>query len=69
MRSEVALVSGLGVNSHRRDVSAPRAEENSRPLSLVPPPTTKLSHLLSFWVWSRATFPTSPAVERGSSGH
>jgi hypothetical protein len=49
VRSEVALVSGLGVKYHIAVMfSAPlELEENSRPLSLVPAPTTKLSHLLS----------------------
>ena len=50
VRSEVALVSGLGVKYHIAVMfSAPiELEENNRPLSLVPPPTTKLSHLLSY---------------------
>ena len=50
VRSEVALVSGLGVKYHIAVMfTAPiDLEENCRPLSLVPPPTTKLSHLLSY---------------------
>jgi hypothetical protein len=49
VRSEVALVSGLGVKYHIAVMfSAPlELEENGRPLSLVPAPTTKLGHLLS----------------------
>jgi hypothetical protein len=49
VRSEVAIVSGLGVKYHIAVMfSTPlELEENCRPLSLVPPPTTKLSHLLS----------------------
>jgi hypothetical protein len=49
VRSEVAIVSGLGVKYHIAVMfTAPiELEENCRPLSLVPAPTTKLSHLLS----------------------
>jgi hypothetical protein len=49
VRSEVALVSGLGVKYHIAVMfSAPlELEKNCRPLSLVPVPTTKVSHLLS----------------------
>jgi hypothetical protein len=49
VRSEVAVVSGLGVKYHIAVMFAVplELEENCRPLSLVPAPTTGLSHLLS----------------------
>lgn len=49
VRSDVAIVNGLGVKYHIAVtfVAPLELEENCRTLSLVPPPTTKLSHLLS----------------------